>query len=72
MPHLQHASRSNSVQDGPLLGRESEYRDLLAMRRDVVVQRVFTTDICNVLEAGHARARNSEGIDRDEPEVFHQ
>ena len=60
------------MQEGPLLGRESENRDLFAMRRDVVVQRVFTADICNVLEAGHARARNSEGIDRDEPEAFHQ
>jgi hypothetical protein len=68
VPRFQHASRSHSVQDGPLLGRESEDRDLLSMRRDVAAQRVFTTDICNVLEAGDAGTRNDEGADGDAPE----
>ena len=52
VPRLQHASRSESVQDGPPLRRESQDRDILVMRRGVAVQRVFTTDICNVFKAG--------------------
>ena len=62
VPRLQHASRSESVQDGPLLRRESEDRDILVMKRGVAVQRVFTTDICNVFKAGDAGTRNDEGI----------
>src|SRR6266702_515344 len=68
VPRIEHASRGNSVQDGPLLGREGEDRDLLTMRRDLAAERVFTTDICNVLEAGDAGARNGEGTNGDAPE----
>ena len=62
VPRIQHTSRSQSMKDEPLLRQESEYRDLLAMRRDVAAQRVFTTDICDVSEAGDAGTRNDEGI----------
>jgi hypothetical protein len=70
VPRFQHSSRSHSVQDRPLLGRKSEDRDLLAVRRDVTAQRVFTTDICNVLEAGDAGARNDKRADGNAPQCI--
>ena len=60
VPCFQHASRSHSVQDGPLLRWENEDRDLLAMRHDVAAQQAFNTDIYNVLEAGVARKTTRE------------
>ena len=68
VPSFEHASRGHSVQDGPLLGREGEDRDLLSVRRDVTAERVFATDVCNVLEARDAGARDDEGTDWDAPE----
>ena len=38
------------------------------MRRNVEAQRVFATDIRNVLEAGNAGARNDKGTNGDAPE----
>ena len=68
VPRFQHPSRSQSVKGRPLLSLEREDRDFLSMRRDVATQRIFTTDIRNMLEARDARTRNDERTNWDPPE----
>jgi len=67
-PHIKDAGRGNSVQNRPLLGGEREYWDLLAMRSNVAMKGIGTTDISSVLETRDAGAGDCEGTNRDAPE----
>ena len=59
--HIKDAGRGNSMQNRPLLGRKREYWDLLAMRSNMVMKKIGTTNVSSVLETRDTGAGNCEG-----------